>query len=281
MCSQPKYRGLHRRQVFHWIAAPSDRANGLSGKLTPAVRGEYLQFLRGSLSDGLWLKSPRDPEVLGLREYSLKLERPIACFTEWSLEDSAHHTRSYGRLGLGFPKSWLLQCGGQPVTYFDQSRRGAFLKSALRLLRDLKGHPHLREELLFLLHFAKRIQRPKPPPKPTAPKPPRSKGRPDAPRSRDPYTRFWSKTMPYLEEREWRIVVGEGAPSRLGLRPGPPGADPEYFLPYIPGKELFTLVLPDNETVSRVLQDDDLRSRLFPANAPHVTVLSLQDVGTF
>jgi len=87
--------------------------------------------------------------------------------------------------------------------------------------------------------------------------------------------------MPYLEEREWRIVVGEGAPSRLGLRPGPPGADPEYFLPYIPGKELFTLVLPDNETVSRVLQDDDLRSRLFPANAPHVTVLSLQDVGTF
>jgi hypothetical protein len=44
---------------------------------------------------------------------------------------------------------------------------------------------------------------------------------------------------------------------------------------------LFTLVLPDNKTVSRVLQDSWLTQRLFPPDAPHVTLLSLQDVGTF
>jgi len=43
-------------------------------------------------------------------------------------------------------------------------------------------------------------------------------------------------------------------------------------------KVLFVVVSGPTQVV---LQDDDLRSRLFPANAPHVTVLSLQDVGTF
>ncbi len=87
--------------------------------------------------------------------------------------------------------------------------------------------------------------------------------------------------MPYLEEREWRIVAPTSRSAKSVLREGPAGGVPAYRLPYAPGKDLFTLVLPDNQTVNQVLSDQTLRDRLFPARAPHVTVLSLEDVGTF
>ena len=60
---------------------------------------------------------------------------------------------------------------------------------------------------------------------------------------------------------------------------------------YLPGEELFTLVLPDNKVVSRVLQSDWFTERLFTPwkhypelngrLVPPVTVLSHSDIGTF
>ena len=66
---------------------------------------------------------------------------------------------------------------------------------------------------------------------------------------------------------------------------------PDYYLPYLPGEELFTLVLPDNKVVSKVLQTDWFTERLFTPwkhypelkqrRVPPVTVLSHSDIGTF
>ena len=60
---------------------------------------------------------------------------------------------------------------------------------------------------------------------------------------------------------------------------------------YLPGEELFTLVLPDNKVVIRVLQSDWFTERLFTPwkhypelkgrLVPPVTVLSHSDIGTF
>ncbi|NOS69188.1 MAG: hypothetical protein HOP33_04580 [Verrucomicrobia bacterium] len=38
---------------------------------------------------------------------------------------------------------------------------------------------------------------------------------------------------------------------------------PDYHLPYLPGEQLFALVLPDNKVVSKVLQTDWFTERLF------------------
>ena len=66
------------------------------------------------------------------------------------------------------------------------------------------------------------------------------------------------------------------------VAPGPGGAGkPEFYLPFEPGRELFTAVLPDNRTVSMAAQEKNIRKYLFPKDAPHVTLLSLQDIGTF
>ena len=95
----------------------------------------------------------------------------------------------------------------------------------------------------------------------------------------NPYLRFFGPTLHYLEEREWRIVYDKSLEDFFDDGPGIPG--PEYFLPVKPGSELFTVVLPDNNTVHKALNDPYIRKNLYPKDAPHVTVLSLQDIGTF
>ena len=100
------------------------------------------------------------------------------------------------------------------------------------------------------------------------------------------FKRKFGMPLQFVEEREWRIVHH---PANKGFVKGP--GVPDYYLPYLPGEELFTLVLPDNKVVSKVLQTDWFTERLFtpwkhyPAlknrRVPPVTVLSHSDIGTF
>src|SRR5690349_5406552 len=109
------YNNIHRQQLFHWIGSHIDsRRAGQRGKLDDAARTEYVSCLRGALKHGLWVKTPRDPDFLGKGDL-IKVTRPIACFTEWTLGQSLPHTTRYGRLGLGFPKRFVLSRGGQPL----------------------------------------------------------------------------------------------------------------------------------------------------------------------
>jgi hypothetical protein len=283
MGSPTKYVGIHRKQVFHWIAAPLDRKKGLAGPISDEIRANYIECLRSSLQHGIWLRIPRERERIKLNNYSVYLDLPIACFTEWALGESTRHTRVYGRMGLGFPKAWLVRNGGQPVTYFDHSQRGAFLKSAVKLLKGLQDQKSLLEELLFLLHYTKRVHRPVSPSRGNLGAPQRQvrDGGALAGTKANAFVRSWSKVMPFLEEREWRIVARRDGKFPRQLEQGPKGDIPQYYLPYSPGRDMFTLVLPDNQTVNEVVTCPHFARVLFPDDAPHVTVLSLEDLGTF
>jgi len=100
------------------------------------------------------------------------------------------------------------------------------------------------------------------------------------------FKRKFGLPLQSVEEREWRIVYH---PANQGFVTGP--GVPDYYLPYLPGEELFTLVLPDNKVVSKVLQSDWFTERLFTPwkhysalkkrRRPPVTVLSHSDIGTF
>ena len=100
------------------------------------------------------------------------------------------------------------------------------------------------------------------------------------------FKRKFGMPLQFVEEREWRIVYHAGG-NHFVNGPGLP----DFYLPYLPGDELFTLVLPDNKVVSRVLQTDWFTERLFtpwkhyPALkdrlVPPVTVLAHSDIGTY
>ena len=306
---EAKPRGnLHRRQLFYWMGRALDDRNKGRKVLRDDLVKELLGQLRGSLEHGIWVKSPRHPEHLELRGQTFTLDQPIACFTEWSLGESLPHTAEYGRVGFGFPKRWVIERGGQSVTYFRHSAKGSFLRGAFRLLaalgRDRGGGKWEKRdgidgfaELRYLLHFAKmiRLKRPMPDKEGAPAKPGRLKVRAPTGQRRAPsqaalesqaFKRRFGQPLQFVEEREWRIVYH---PGNSGFVKGP--GTPEYFLPYIPGDELCTMVLPDNKVVSTVLQSDWFTARLFTPwkvypqlagrRVPPVTLLSHSDIGTF
>ncbi|HYG23342.1 MAG TPA: abortive infection system antitoxin AbiGi family protein [Verrucomicrobiae bacterium] len=292
---------IHRQQLFYWMGASLDRRNKRRKVLRDDLVRACLEQVAASLKRGIWVKTPRVPEQFQLRDEQFRLDLPIACFTEWSLGESLPHTSEYGRIGLGFPKRWVIERGGQSVTYFRHNERGHFLRSAFRLLNALgepgpdgawraRGISGL-EDLRYLLHFAKMIRL----------RPPEREGRkvksvpevrPRTRRKKKPgadkqaYRRKFGAPLHFVEEREWRIVYSE-ANRRFVKGPG----IPDFFLPYLPGEELFTLVLPDNKVVSRLLERDWFTDRLFTPwkhypelkgrRVPPVTVLAHSDIGTY
>lgn len=284
-----RYNGIHKHQLFHWIGRHIDHPDHGGGHprrgLDDAQRAQYLECLRGLLArgKGLWVKPPHEPDQLGDGSL-IQIDRPIVCFTEWSLGESLPHTMRYGRLGLGFPKQFVLRSGGQPVTYVrDRARKDPFTRDMMALARHIRAMDFRSEKneeigraFDYISQFLKRIDKPEPP------RPGRRRGRresviPARPRERDPFQRPFGRTLEYLEEREWRIVFHPAIADRLIAG----GGTPPYYLPIRPGTDLFTVVLPDNRAVNMALNDRRLRRVLLPNDAPHVTVLSLEDVGTF
>jgi hypothetical protein len=272
---------LHKHQLFHWLGEHIDKKMERK-KLTDELRKEYLDCLRGALKNGLWVKTPRNPDCLGDGSL-IKVSRPITCFTEWSLGQSLPHTDCYGRLGLGFPKRFVCDRGGHPVMYMKDSGRCApYAKALLSLASFFKSEEHgeipkkWSDYFDYLCHFNKAMKRKDVRPKRKR-RSPVKKPRPKA--SIDPMVRRFGSAFGYLEEREWRVVYHDSI-ARF-FKNGPKGTAPEFFLPFKPGSELFTVVLPDSKTVRMAHLDKNIRKSLFPENAPPVTILSLTEIGTF
>jgi hypothetical protein len=284
------YNNIHRQQLFHWIGSHIDASlSGNGGKLDDDARENYVACLQGALRNGLWVKTPRDPDFLGKGDL-IKVTRPISCFTEWTLGQSLPHTTRYGRLGLGFPKKFVLARGGQPLIYVRDSIKNdpytAALKNLARFLKDdLVGKipsrklAAIREHFDYLSHFNKRIKRQTPPRFVFRKAKKAVAAASKIQKLPDPFVRSFGTTLHYLEEREWRIVYSNALDEFFD--PGSPKTGPDYYLPFVPGRELFAVVLPDNRTVNMALNNTFIRKKLYPNDAPHVTVLSLQDIGTF
>ncbi len=310
---------IHRQQLFHWIGGDIEGyKNGrvkIRRRLTDRERESYLGHLSNAISNGLWMKIPRIPETIEdgskISHHGQKI--PVTCFTEWTLNLSAPHTAKYGRLGLGFSKNWVMSRGGQPVTYFKSTgARRLYANAMLELNSFLNKQPKSKKgaELLQKFNYVAAFSRAvKSPPIPFS-LPVKKQvhwqrevlhyvAETDAPKyhalppdpvfkelrqlmkrqKADNFKRRFGVRLDLAEEREWRIVYHPELRRKGviidGLLP------PDYFVPFVPGKELFTVVLPDNRTVSMALQCDPIRRELFASNRPHVTILSFEDIGTF
>jgi len=56
-----------------------------------------------------------------------KFNRQDCLFHRMVARRKPAHTAEYGRIGLGFPKRWVIERGGQSVTYFRHNAKGSFL----------------------------------------------------------------------------------------------------------------------------------------------------------
>ena len=205
--------------------------------------------------------------------------------------DVADHAKKYGRLGLGFPKKFVLRNGGMPVHYASESASHPLFKSWKRMQQllsdcrlieslDKKTAAELTAEFKYMTHFLKRMeQAPQPKRKQRKTSPGKKVTRTGTTKTK-PVNRSFGPTLSLLEEREWRIVIKENAKNGSTVK-NEQEEMPSYYLAYEVGKDLFTIVVPDNRTHMALLNHKKLRRILFQKSNIPVTILSLPDIGTF
>jgi hypothetical protein len=296
-----KFNQVHRKQLYYWLGYHIDypTPDSKQVKLDDAVRSKYVDALKRSLTQGLWVKTPGTPDRLGNVPGGthFQVHRPIACFTEWQVNESLAHTTRYGRMGLGFPRDFVFKRGGHPIVYVKGIHSGDQYTKNMITLRDFLKDSRLEElfdadeleghqrRLDYITHFAKWARRPPAPKvvigrKSTKASVKRNAAARATAAAEAKFIRRFGTLQEYLEEREWRIVY-HSTFKKYFVKPGREKPAPDYYIPFKTGHELFTVVLPDNRTVNMVMNTKFFVERLFPADAPHVTVLSLEDVNTF
>jgi hypothetical protein len=288
---------LHRRQLYHWMGGEIDKS-----RMSEQEKAEkYCDFLKDALQKGLRLKTPEEKDSYGKQE-EFRVRLPICCFTETSVTEIASHTREYGSLGLGFPKRVILKHHGMPVQYGNDKKGNPHFQAFIKL-RQFVNDPEIRQalsahnvdrklaelegEIDYLAHYLKRMKRPSGEgllankvAKKTKEKKEVKKG---SVRRTKPIYRNFGATLPYLEEREWRIVLKINAEETTPKVFKDESGSNLWHLKFVPGKELFTVVFPNYRTMLTALEDAEIRGQLLPAagqKTPPVTLLTLDQIRT-
>ena len=309
MVKRVTYSGVHRRPLYHWTGrdiespmncvSPNIPSNyiGPQSPLNDSQRDEYINRVKGTLAKGLWIKAPEKPEQIGAGQQLIDICQPIVCFTEWSLEESIPHVSRYGRLGFGFTKQFVLASGGQPVTYVNNILKLPYLKSFLHIYKlveklkaKLPSDPQLEQlvkEIEYLAAHHKNIRQIRAlscaAPQPEEPRTATSGGVAQSSIYPDEVPRKVGNILHFLEEREWRIVYDKILEKNGRVKGNESGPTPPYHLPFVPGKDLTSIVLPDSRCVKIAMNDEALRELLYPngEREQHVALISLHDVGNF
>jgi len=259
---------MHKRLVYHWIGRHIESRRDLP----EAERVEmYVEALRGSLDKGLWLN--RMDEALHLGRHRLDLNRRMVCLTESRLSECRFHSQRYGKLGLGFPKRFVLEAGGKPVSYVRHKRGDLYTRLLLEAVEDAHGLVQ-RRRLEYLAHFVKPmgVQRRK-----------RTRRRASAPRApgTGPTPQLWTRRqfgprLLYLSEAEWRIVEDPSLLERTSIEME--STAERTYLRYDPGLDLMTVVFPDARIQQAALEDPVVGPKLRLADPP-INLFHLDEVG--
>lgn len=261
-------RHIHRRQLFHWIGRhiKQDRLSGRN------MRNSYVEALRNSLRDGLWLQAITDEEIV-LSGLSYPLRRRMVCLTENRLSESRIHAHRFGGLGLGFSKKFILSAGGKPVDYTQQKRGDLYTRSMLRCLSD--GSADLQPDLDYIAHFLKPLSARRGQGARRRPASSSVSNRP-APTPGQPRRQFGPRML-HQAENEWRVVEHKRLLKRnsVSFSEGPEG---RLHMAFEPGPDLFTVVFPDRQTQEIAMADKFIGTRLSGAR-PHISIYHLDELG--
>lgn len=271
---------VHKRQLFHWIGSHIEQDDSLD---LVERREAYLNCLRGSLRDGLWLTRSRQELEADHAGETPRQVKPMVCFTDNRLSECAYHAQNYGKLGLGFPKSFVIDRFGAPVNYVSHKlKRNLYFKyfyDVHRYLEDNGARSEVVSKLEYLMSFLKPISERAKPRSPRK-KPLTRKVARKSSGSPPIRLRNYGPALSYLVENEWRIVADKEVIRKLRLDKHSaftPDSFETYLLRYDASKVLFSVVFPDRQTLQLAFADDDLRAQLI--NALHTNIYVLDEVG--
>ena len=124
------YRPNHSDFLIHWTGKNIDRkydpewtkrSSSTTGK---DVTQKYLKTLKGILKFGLWMTVSKESELIPIGTEKVKRLCPArTCFTESKLSSVRAHAVEYGRLGIGFKRSFVLDRMGSPMIYYNPKKK--------------------------------------------------------------------------------------------------------------------------------------------------------------
>jgi len=118
--------------LVHWtgkdIDEPVRRPDGVPpnwvrnepSKVTPAELSGYLRRLKHTIRFGLWMNQAEEgKEKIEVGGHSVQVPGYArTCFTELKMSQARAHAARYGRLGIGFKRTFLFERAGGPVIYY-------------------------------------------------------------------------------------------------------------------------------------------------------------------
>ncbi len=244
--------------------------------LTKEAIERYLSFLLDALDPkkGLKIGAFSNADRVGP---STPATSPLPClfFTEQAAGNSEKHWSLYGRLGFGFSKRFIYQCGGRPVIY-TQGDAADPIVAAVESLRKLEAKARVQKwkgfggQLELLARFIKctklpGLQKPE---------------QPRAARKRAAKPEFRQCDYPkhnpirFLSEREWRLLVDTDSNRFHEIKGN--GRDAGWWFRPKLGLELQMIILPNNYFLKKAMSCDVVRKRLSEDSKQPVQLISAQ-----
>jgi hypothetical protein len=287
---------IHDSMLFRWMGydiekpelarqpAPRREKLTVKPKLTDDQVQVYLNRLRDALNPKIGLKvSAYSPADAVGKISPIINPKPCLFFTEQAAGDPEEHWRLYGRLGFGFSKRFIFNCGGRPVIYAGGSKDPVL--SAIGVLRKalLKSKSQkARQELETLARFIKctalsREQAGKAEQEKDKTGEKAKTGAKEAKAKPVIYDQISMNEFPeaqpirFLREREWRLLHRESDTQRWRVAAN----GSTWFIPEA-GKELQLIIVPCNLILHEAYEDDKIRKNLTGRSGITAQLISAQ-----
>lgn len=283
---------IHDSMLFRWMGydiekpdlaklpAPRRKLLTIKPNLTDNQVTVYLNRLRDALNPkvGLRVSAYSDADAVG-KVTPIFNPKPCLFFTEQAAGDPEEHWRLYGRLGFGFSKRFVFNCGGRPVIYAGGGKDPVL--SAISYLRKVllkSKNSKVQQEIETLARFVKctalsRAQSTEPKPKESKPAEKTKQAKLKQPVNRQISINEFPETKPihFLREREWRLLHHEKDSQRW--RVDEKGVT--WFVPEA-GRELQLIIVPCNLILHAAYEDKKIRAKLTGESGITAQLISAQ-----
>lgn len=127
-------------------------------ELNSTLRTSYVEHLKSLCLSGLHFSKPQTQETIRGFNRSADLPTlPIVCFTELRLSMVEKHINTYGSLGLGFRRSYLMERGANPVFYLQNANQGIVNTNLQGLTEQVDNVPGLPVFLSYIKKMSSEV----------------------------------------------------------------------------------------------------------------------------
>jgi len=226
--------GIHSTFIVHWTGKDIDH-NAID------IRQQYVARLINDCKFGLYMKKGRET-ITGSNSKAIWADISRVCFSEIRLSQAQRHANIYGKMGIGFHRSFVLERMGSPVFYVQNGSNGVIIEhfDYLHGFLAKNNHHDMLSRLQVIMGYLKNMSNP------------------------------GDNDLIYYEEMEWRVV-------HLGCLEGkhiiPEDITASIYRLNFQPEDVKLIVFPDKETKQLALSNNFILD-YFKYHQPIMTTVS-------